>query len=412
MNRMSEADKIPQSLAADGSTSGVEASDDSLIEHPFDPADIDIQTIPIPLSKILSRIEHREIRLDPEFQRGENLWGMRQKSQLIESLMMGIPLPMFYVAADVDGNWDVVDGIQRLGVFRDYILGEQFLKSLWSKADRNVELFGDGFPLNDLEFLKQFEQKKFKDLPRKQQRDIEETTIQVTVIRPGTPEAVKFNIFKRINTGGLPLSSQEIRHALHQGVATQFLKKLVSTKAFLLATTNSVKDTRMEGRELALRMISFIIRIPENYTRKDIEGFLNDSMRILNTIGGTPEPSKVPLPEYLDIDLKRLRSLFILGMKRSYALFGNYAFRKSLPSEKYRTPINKALFETWGAELARLSPPDWENVLDNKESILGDYKALMENGKFWDAISYSSSDPQKLHYRFSQIRQILTYYSF
>lgn len=408
----SDTEDTQQSFNDCDSASGIEDSDDSLIEHPFDPADIDIQTIPFPLSKILSRIEHQEIRLDPDFQRADNLWGMRQKSQLIESLMMGIPLPMFYVAADTEGNWDVVDGIQRLGVFRDYILGKNFLDYFWTTASRDMNLYGDGFQLEDLEFLKQFQGKTFKQLPRKQQRDIEETIIQVTIIRTGTPEAVKFNIFKRINTGGLPLSSQEIRHALHQGSAALFLKQLVSTNEFSIATTHSVKDSRMEGRELVLRMLSFIIRQPNSYTRKDLEGFLNDTMRILNAIGGTPESSKEPLPKYADTDLNQLRKKFIAGMKRAHSLFAEYAFRKSLPGDKFRTPINKSLFEIWGAELARLSSSQWEKILKDKDELLEDYCELMKDDVFWNSISYSSGDPQKLQYRFKKIRELLTSYSF
>lgn len=410
MAKSHNAEDIKETFAADGSATGVEVSEDGLIDHPFDPADIDIQTTPIPLSKALSRIEHGEIRLDPDFQRGENLWGMRQKSQLIESLMLGIPLPMFYVAADINGNWTVVDGIQRFGALRDYIIGENYINKLSKFNKRDAALYGNGFILSELEFLQQFEEKTFRELPRKQQRDIEETIIQVTVIRPGTPDAVKFNIFKRINTGGLPLSAQEIRHALHQGVATSLLKELVATPEYKKATGGKVKDSRMAGRELVLRMISFLLREPKDYKRKDIDGFLNDTMRILNHIGGTPESSNLLLPEYCKVSIDELRKQFKQGMKRAHLLFKTYAFRKSLPGF-YRTPINKALFETWGAELARLPDKKWDNVLSRKDELHASYEKLMGDTHFWNAVSYSSSDPQKLQLRFKEVRKLIGKFS-
>src|SRR5581483_11931833 len=84
-----------------------------------------------------------------------------------------------------------------------------------------------------LEFLKELNGKKFSDLPRNLQRRIEETQVTVNVVEPGTPEDAKLNIFKRINTGGMALSAQEIRHAINPGPAREFLKmafRLTSTR--------------------------------------------------------------------------------------------------------------------------------------------------------------------------------------
>jgi hypothetical protein len=252
-----------QELAADGRLSGVEQ--EAYVPYPFDSDKIAISSKPIPLATIVRRLE-RGMIVAAEMQRGADLWDIGRKSRLIESILLKIPLPLFYAAENKENILSIVDGLQRISTIRTYVLENDF-------------------GLKGLEFLKDLEGKKFKDLSNDLCIRIEETELQFVIIQPDSPPEIQRNIFKRLNTGGLPLSDQEIRHALYYGPATDLLKELAETQAFNNATTYSVDDSRMAARELVLRFISFLIMGVEGYNKDgEMDNFLCDAMQIVNTL--------------------------------------------------------------------------------------------------------------------------------
>ena len=229
-----------------------------LMEDPFNPQDIDIKTKPMSLDNIIKRLREEEIDLAPDFQRQGNLWPTEKQSQLIESILIKLPLPAFYFDGSDDNKWLVVDGLQRLSAIKNFVV------------DKTMALSG-------LEFLKKLEGFKFEDLPRAYQRQIEEAEIMAYIINPGTPEDVKFNIFKRINTGGLVLAAQEIRHALNQGVPAKFVAELANLHEFKQATGWVIATDRMLDREFVTRFIAFYINSPADY-KPDLDTFMSKSM--------------------------------------------------------------------------------------------------------------------------------------
>jgi len=208
-------------------------------ERPFDPDKLKVVRETKTISLLCTRIDHEEIDLAPDFQRRARIWKLDRQGRLIESILLRIPLPVFYVASDLRDVWSVVDGLQRMTTIHDFVK--------------------DKFPLRGLEYLVQFEKAKFSELPRNMQRRIEETELVINVIQPGIPEEVMFNIFNRINTGGLKLNYQEIRHALNKGPVRDFLLDLILTEEFKTATSESVSDDRMSARECALRFSAFYL---------------------------------------------------------------------------------------------------------------------------------------------------------
>jgi hypothetical protein len=338
--------------------------------------------------------------------------------------MLKIPLPMFYVSADEKNNYTVVDGLQRLSTIRSFILGDRYLELLKQEnasltAAQIEKEKGNGFILQNLEFWEIYNGENFNRLPINIRNNILDTEFRFTVINPGTPEEVRRNIFKRINTGGLPLSSQEIRNALYIGPSTSLLNELSEYKEFKIATGNSIKNLRMEDKELILRLLSFLVRDYTTY-RKTInaDSLMSDTMIIINALPNldTREFKKLLSKESIilnDIairDIDELKRLFKLAMIRSFKLFGRHTFRKSYGNNS-RRPINKALFETWGVLLSRISESSFEELNRNKGNMEPEYHRILENYNFQLSISRDSMKSPAVKSRFEELRSLITKYS-
>ena len=381
-----------------------------LKSYPFDPEDISIDKKPMVMDAIIRRFKQGTIIMHPDFQR-EEVWTKETKSRLIESLLLRIPITMFYVSADEEGKMTVVDGLQRMSAIRDFVLKEDFKPT-------NTKGLGDGMRLQGLEFLIQYEGMTFNELPIIMQNRINETEFTFTIINPGTPEEVKRNIFKRINTGGEGLKPQEIRNALYAGKATELLKNLATSPAFKKATTSSVRSNRMESYEVVLRGIAFILRDADSYPKNgNMDKFLGDTMVILNSYPGFSDREILRLEKMEGLDLSsikkdridNLEEIFKLSMRRAKSLFGFHAFRKSY-GDKRRSPINKALFELWCSTLAVMDDNDF-NKLRNNSQFWEEYNKLLDDDKFNIYISRDSWKPTSVRKRYEIINDLIKKYT-
>lgn len=343
--------------------------EDTGITKPFNPTLISISTKQMSLDTLIKRMREGEVNLAPDFQRGE-VWKPTAKSRLIESLLIRIPLPAFYMDATEEDCWLVVDGLQRLSTLRDFVI---------KKTMR----------LEDLEFLAQFHGFSFNDLPRNYQRRIEETQVTVYLIEKGTPADVKFNIFKRINTGGLPLSAQEIRHALNQGPVTDFLKELAESKEFKDATRQGVSDKRMAARECALRFFAFTLTAPERYDSTDFDAFLSGTMAAINKMS--------------EQDRQSLRKRLLRSLRYSQSIFGLNAFRKG-PSN----PVNKALFEVSTVTMDKQTDQRLIVLEESGQEVRERVReSMLSDSDFLNAISQGTGDISKVRFRFSRFQKML-----
>lgn len=350
--------------------------------QPWDPTKIRIGTKPFSLRHIVDMIEDGDIDLAPDFQR-MFVWKPRERSRLIESVLLGIPLPAFYFNQDRTGAMQVVDGVQRLTTIHRF-------------AKRGERLL-------ELEHLKDLNGASFDDLEASFRRRFQQTQIFVNIIEPQTPDDVKFNVFRRINTGGGLLTAQEIRHCMSRKRSRDFLKRLVELPAFHVATDHAFKnERRMADREVVLRFLAFRhLGDIEGYRRfENLDSFLLDFTR---QIDGSKD-EKEGRPHIADSGLERLAVDFERAMKSATAVFGNAAFRKFPTGAVKRGPINRALFESWSVALADYEP---ETLQSHAASILKNVRERMIEPKYTAATTLATGDYTKITLRFNVAREIL-----
>ncbi|MYT38637.1 DUF262 domain-containing protein [Streptomyces sp. SID8356] len=377
----SQPPKITEEHFLDTGT-GVEAETEAEdappeIDRPWNPEQIRVNTKQFSLRNALDMIEDGSLELAPDFQRGR-VWKPRQKSRLIESVLLQIPLPAFYFAEDTDGLMRVVDGLQRLSTIHDFVRGGE----------------EGGFVLKGLEYLQSaVEGKRFEDLPAPWKRRIYNTQIVTNVIDPTTPPDVMYDIFKRINTGGTPLNAQEIRHCMSKDRSRTILREMTSTAEFNAATNNMGGHIRMNDREMALRFAAFWLMGTDGYVKyAAMDSFLQHTTTVLDST------------EEGDATVGALMADFRKAMVNVRLVFGDQAFRKWPLESSGRNPINRALFETWSIALARYEATDLEQ---RREAIVDAARLLMTNDyQYLEAITSSTGDVRRVMLRFDVTAQV------
>jgi len=376
MNRHAEeTDKALEEVASDGTGAGIEAEsppDEGAIKSPFDPDDIDVITERRTIDLLLTRLKEHELDLSPDFQRRGNLWNELRKSSLIESLLLGIPIPSFYVAEDAAGNYAVVDGLQRMCAMAHFVDVDALNSAVGTKLPP--------LRLTGLQSLKQYEDDAYAELPRLLQRRMNETELTLHIIRASTPDEVKFNIFSRINQGGLPLASQEIRNALYRGEWRERLRKLSACDSFLNATEGKIKGERMEDIELILRFIAHysLGKGESRPTDQNLDTFLNN---FVETVCSNWKEEK----------WNEIEQAFDRAMRWTPKVFGNLAFRKYSEPGTHRRPINRGLFEAETVVVARCDEVQLEIISQKSSLLLEKFRdEFAANKEFQNALLYAT----------------------
>lgn len=346
-----------------------------VITKPFNPNEIDVDISTVNLGSLIDQLENDEIDLQPDFQRATDVWDNVKKSRLIESILLGLPLPSFYFSEDpVSQKLSIIDGLQRICAIRDFVLKEK-----------------DPLKLEGLQFLKNFEGLTYSQLARPEVKRIKSLKITMNTLRKGTPLDVKYIIFQRVNTAGEPLTSQEMRHALNQGPAAIFIKKLADMESFKKATNYSVKSKRMQDRDFANRFVAFFIGY-QDYTG-DLDMFLNDKMGELNRMTSEQREG--------------IRVSFDKAMKCCYDIFKEDTFRKRYKLDDRRKPISKAVYDTLSVNIAWLSDEERKLLLKNAEVFKGGMIRLFNDEKFNFSISTGTGQKYNVDLRFTMVKSLI-----
>lgn len=346
-----------------------------VITKPFNPNEIDVDISTVNLGSLIEQLENDEIDLQPDFQRAADVWDNVKKSRLIESILLGLPLPSFYFSEDpVSQKLSIIDGLQRICAIRDFVL----------KEDEPLKLEG-------LQFLKNFEGLTFSQLARPEVKRIKSLKITMNTLRKGTPLDVKYIIFQRVNTAGEPLTPQEMRHALNQGPAAIFIKELADMESFKKATNYSVKSKRMQDRDFVNRFVAFFIGY-QDYMG-DLDMFLNDKMGELNKM--TPAQRN------------DIRVSFDKAMECCYEIFKKDTFRKRYKITDKRKPISKSVYDTLSVNIAWLSDEEQHLLLKNAEAFKAGMIRLFNDEKFNFSISTGTGQKYNVEQRFTMVKSLI-----
>lgn len=344
-------------------------------------ANIKIDPAQFSIFELKRRYDRGKVKLDPDFQRNY-VWKNKQKSELIESVVMGIPLPLIYMAETMEGSLVIVDGRQRLTTFFDYM--------------------DDKFTISGLRILQELNGCRFSDLEKDEKKrkfatNIEDFQLSIQIIKYPTPDRMRFDIFDRVNRGGTPLNNQEMRNALYQGNATRLLNRLAQSEEFKRATGYSISPVHMKDKYIILRALSFYLwkrgglvkRDGEKvFYRSDIEEFLGYAMEQFNR---TKED-----------ELREMETFFKKVMEQTYRILGEDAFRIPTDSGR-RRPVSMTLFESL-FYLFALILKEGEVVIEEQEKVIEEaVSEMLEDSFFLDALTYNVDSAVHVEERFSVV---------
>ncbi|HEX6497765.1 MAG TPA: DUF262 domain-containing protein [Micromonosporaceae bacterium] len=294
---------------------------------------------------IADDIRRGRLKLEVEYQR-KYVWDQGKASRLIESLLLNVPIPVCYFAEDESGNYEVIDGLQRLTTIRDYL--------------------NDDFGLTGVSVLRELDGLRFSDLAPRDQRRLENRTIRCIVVTEESHPDIKFDVFERLNTGAASLTAQELRNCLYRGTFNDHLKQMAEMPSFLrLMGTSS--NRRMEHEELILRFLALTADL-SSY-RPPLRQFLNAYMR--KNRANAPDP--------------KLVEVFRETCDAVWVVLGDTVFRTT----NSRRAVHKALFD---AIMVSIAFADREALLTNASCVREARSVLLEDTEFLATIARATAD--------------------
>lgn len=331
---------------------------------------LDINEDKFSVYEYLRKIRAGKILMNPDFQRNV-VWKPIQKSRFIESAILQIPIPPFYMKKRSDGIMVIIDGLQRTTALSEFL--------------------NNKFSLCNLEALSDLNDKTFQDLEKLDSSlstKIEDKQLLFYILGPSVPMPVVYDIFNRINTGGTKLERQEIRNCVFIGNSTVFLKRVVNSDSFIKSIDNGISDNRMKAREAILRCIAFVIQPFDSY-QGSIDDFLEKAMKKLNAMSSI---------EIDDLESKTLKTFDL-----TYDFFGKSNFR--IPGVNTRGRINVAVMEVifncfWNKQISDFPK---QNI------VIRSFQNLLRDTEFLESFRISTSSKSGVNKRFKLAHQYLDY---
>jgi hypothetical protein len=332
-----------------------------------------------------------DLRLDPDYQRNY-VWNLTRASQLVESVLMKVPIPVIYLSEETSGKFLVIDGQQRLKSLFGFLAGKLEVYDERSRKWRSID-----FWLNKLETLEDLNGLTYSELPKSLQKQFKASTLKVIKILKQNSPQLKYDIFERLNRGAVALSDQEVRNCIYHGSYNDLIKRLAANKDYLFVLGQEGPHKRMQDRELVLRFLAFY-RSPYHKYTPPMKEFLNTEMRKHRGLHQE--------------ELEELEKLFKRSAELTRSIFGKNAFRRFAAGTEedhdghWEKKINKGLHDMvmWGFTIY-----DKHQVTPHADAIREELMNLMtQSPKFIDSISGTGTDSRKKVYtKFSRWQKSL-----
>jgi hypothetical protein len=252
--------------------------------------------------------------------------------------------------------------------------------------------------LTDLQYLKDLERKEFNELERQFQRRINELEIEANIIRSTTPKEVMFNVFARLNQGGLPLSAQEIRNAIYPGIWRKKIRDIANSNEFKLATEGKIPTDRQQDIEMVLRFFALYALDVKGQRPPDqiLDKFLNDTVEIR-------------LVKWTELDWSKAKKSFFKALQSVNQIFGEHAFRKSHSSEP-RTPVNKGIFESQLLVISTMTSLEVKKLINLKKNVSKSFGSLIDDpsSALSKALRSGTGHAESSNVRIVEFRKIFT----
>ena len=251
-----------------------------------------------PVDGLVKRIRKGDIYI-PEFQRGF-VWDIKTASRFIESLLIGLPVPGIFLSKDQESKLIVIDGQQRLRTIQYFYDGKIPIHNDYDLEESTIDgkvfaLKLDGNNNSSEELENKFNNKTYNTLSDEERRRLDDAIIPATIIKQDIPEnddSSIYQIFERLNTGGIKLTSQEIRACIYHGEFNKLLIELNRNSQWQnifngRTTGNFRPDLRMKDQELILRFLALYFASIDYdgdnektiMYQKPMKSFLNEFMK-------------------------------------------------------------------------------------------------------------------------------------
>lgn len=235
---------------------------------------VSTQSLDLSFNELLDMYDNNELDISPDYQRLFK-WTEGARSRFIESLLLEMPVPPIYVVEEEDNKYLLIDGLQRISSYL-HLRGKLNAPQLDPPVAK-----GEMLRLTDCDIVQELNGKTYDDLGTALQIKLKRAFIRVEVVRKGSDSRFKYHMFKRLNTGGEPLTQQQLRNCSIRLLSPRFIdfiKKLRTREDFNTCTSTLNNERRLDAfdEELILRFFAFRNNISE--FKHDISDFLTEYM--------------------------------------------------------------------------------------------------------------------------------------